>query len=328
MASSLTITSEQMFACILDGQGGAAALTREALDAWTSSLGTLWVHLNYTNHEHQDWLRRHSGLDELVVDALLVEDTRPRASALDGGLLLALRGVNLSPGADPEDMVSIRLWIEQGRIISARKRKLLSVSDITERLERGAGPASSGDFIETLVDRLTWHMSDTVDQFEDRLAEIEECVVGTARPDLRLELAAIRRQVITLRRYLAPQREAVSRIISEPAPWLDTENRQRLREDNDRLTRHIEDLDAVRERAAITQEEMLSRLSEQLNTRMYVLSILSAIFLPLGFLTGLFGINVGGIPGSGDSHAFWLFIVALGMVMSFQLVLLKWKRWF
>jgi hypothetical protein len=64
----------------------------------------------------------------------------------------------------------------------------------------------------------------------------------------------------------------------------------RIREVSDRLIRNIEDLDAVRGRAAVTQEELLSRLSEQMNSRMYVLSVVAAIFLPLGFLTGLLGI--------------------------------------
>jgi zinc transporter len=68
-----------------------------------------------------------------------------------------------------------------------------------------------------------------------------------------------------------------------------------LREEADRVVRYVEDLDSARERAAVTQEELVNRVSEQINSRTYVLSVAAAIFLPLGFLTGLFGINVGGI---------------------------------
>lgn len=328
MTSKLNITTEQLFSCVLNGEGGANHLSPEKLSTWDDNQGTLWVHINYAIPKHQEWLKRFSKLDELAIDALLAEDTRPRASTLNNGLLLALRGVNLSPGANPEDMVSIRMWIDGNRIISARKRTLHSVTDIVDMLDHNSGPVNSADFIVTLVDRLTWYMSDTIDQFEDKVAEIEESVIDASEADMRQELADIRRRVIMLRRYLAPQRDALSRIINEQVSWLDNSNRQKLREVNDRLTRHIEDLDALRERSAITQEEMLSRLSEQLNSRMYVLSILSAIFLPLGFLTGLFGINVGGIPGSDNSYAFWFFIGALILVMGFQLTILKRKKWF
>ena len=67
-----------------------------------------------------------------------------------------------------------------------------------------------------------------------------------------------------------------------------------MREVSDQLARYLEDLDEARDRAAVTQEELVNRLSEQMNNKMYILSIVAAIFLPLGFLTGLLGINVGG----------------------------------
>jgi len=101
----------------------------------------------------------------------------------------------------------------------------------------------------------------------------------------------------------------------------------KLREVSDRLVRHIENIDAVRERAAITQEELINRVSEQLNKRMYVLSVVAAIFLPLGFFTGLLGVNVGGIPGGDNPKAFLVFILLLIVVVIFQVLLFRWKKW-
>ncbi|NCC51248.1 MAG: hypothetical protein EOM20_08540 [Spartobacteria bacterium] len=64
------------------------------------------------------------------------------------------------------------------------------------------------------------------------------------------------------------------------------------------------------------------------NKRMYILSLVAALFMPLGFLTGLLGINVAGIPGAENPYAFMLFIVFLAVVVTGQLVLFKRKRWF
>ena len=178
-----------------------------------------------------------------------------------------------------------------------------------------------------LVDRLIWRMSETVDQFEDRVAELEEMVLAVDSSSLRYELATLRRQAISIRRYLAPEREALSRLIIEKVSWLDDGSRLQLREVNDRLIRHIEDIDAVRERAAVTQEELQSRLSEQMNSRMYVLSVVAAIFLPLGFLTGLLGVNVGGIPGTDYPMAFLVFTGMLVVVVVLQVLLFRWKKW-
>jgi zinc transporter len=86
-------------------------------------------------------------------------------------------------------------------------------------------------------------------------------------------------------------------------------------------------MDAVRERATVTQDELASRLSDQLNRRMYVLSIVAAIFLPLGFLTGLLGINVAGIPGAEYPKAFMVFTVGLFALVLFLVWLFRWKHW-
>ena len=124
------------------------------------------------------------------------------------------------------------------------------------------------------------------------------------------------------------QRDAFAKLIIEKITWLDEDSRLRLREVSDRLIRHIEDLDAVRERAAVTQEELLSRLSDQMNTRMYVLSVVAAIFLPLGFLTGLLGINVGGIPGTDNPWAFLMFLVFIIGIFIGQMLWFRSKKWF
>ena len=321
------MSSVDLHTILLDGRGGARHLAPDEVDAWSPEQGVLWVHLDYTNPDNRQWLEHQSGLDPLIVEALLVEETRPRATSVGEGLLIALRGVNLTPGADPDDMVAIRLWINRQRIISTQRRRMLSVADVVERLMAGRGPENAAECLVDLVDRLVGRMSDTVDQFEDRVAELEDQVLGEGGAVMRSELAKLRRQAITLRRYLAPQREALGRLGGELAGWLDQNGQLRLREVSDRLIRHIEDLDAVRERAAVVQEEVLGRMSEQMNSRMYVLSVVAAIFLPLGFLTGLLGINVGGIPGAEYPLAFEIFIAMLVLVVILQVLVFRWRNW-
>jgi zinc transporter len=317
-----------LYAYLLDGNGGGRRLDMAEIESWTPGQGVLWVHFDYTSEAARRWIRNQAGLEELVADALLTGETRPRATAIDDGLLLALRGINMNPGAEPDDMVSVRLWVDNERIISTRKRVLLSISDIAEKFDAGKGPTDTADFLVALADRIVWRMSDTVDQCEDLVADLEEQVLGEGHSSLRFDLATLRRQTITLRRYLAPQRDAFAKLITEKIAWLDDDSRLRLREVSDRLIRHIEDLDAVRERAAVTQEELLSRLSDQMNTRMYVLSVVAAIFLPLGFLTGLLGVNVGGIPGTENPRAFLLFLLFLVGIVVVQMLWFRHKKWF
>ena len=316
-----------LFAYVLDGTGAGKKVDWDEINAWLPDHGILWIHLDYSSSISQKWLAEKSGLDEVISDALTEEDSRPRCTPFHEGLLLGLRGVNLNPGADPEDMVGIRIWFEKDRIISARKRQILSISDMQTAIEQGNGPESMGDFLVESTGRIMERMRHVIDDLEDGVADLEDQILTTESHQFRTKLAALRRQAISLRRYLAPQREALSRLLTEKISWLDDSCRIRMREVSDQLARYLEDLDEARDRAAVTQEELVNRLSEQMNNKMYLLSIVAAIFLPLGFLTGLLGINVGGIPGADSKLGFTTFILLLFIVVAFQLWLFKKKKW-
>lgn len=313
---------------LFDGKGQGNPISLDEASHWTPKQGTLWIHLDYTDANARDWITEHSSLEPVVVDALLVEESRPRTALVKSGLLLALRGVNMAPGSNPEDMVAIRIWTDGQRIISTRKRRLLSVSDIADALEDGCGPANTSEFLVMLTDRLMARMQNTITDTEDEVADIEEQVIKADNYALRNRIALLRREIIALRRYLAPQREAMNQLQTDRINWLSQNDRHRLQEVTDQLIRYIEELDAVRDRAAVAQEELTNHLNEQMNNRMYVLSLVAGVFLPLGFLTGLLGINVGGIPGSENTEAFWIFCVILTTLVGLQLWIFKRKHWF
>ncbi|MBB3048326.1 zinc transporter [Litorivivens lipolytica] len=316
-----------IYAFLFDGDGGAKELQAEEIEGWAPDQGLLWLHFDYSKAEAQHWITEKSDLDPIAVSALLAEETRPRASVAGKTLLMALRGVNMNPGADPEDMVSIRLWSDGKRIISSRRRRLLSVDDIISKIRNGTGPTTAAEFIALLAAQLTARMHDAIDELEDQVAELEEQVLTESRQAMRAELSDMRRELIALRRYIAPQREALNRIQLDAPSWFDDMQKLRMRETADRLTLYIEVLDSVRERAGVAQEELNNQISEEANRRMYVLSIVAAIFLPLGFFTGLLGINVGGMPGADNGWAFWFVCGICVAVVVWEVLLFRRKQW-
>lgn len=316
-----------VFAFKLDGRGGGISLGFDEVKAWRPGSVTLWVHMDYTGREALDWLHRQSGLDPVIAEALTAEETRPRSLVHRGGLMLILRGVNLNPGSDPEDMVSVRLWIDANLIVTLRHRRVMAIDDLRKAVTDGNGPAGPGTFLEELCDRLVTRMGTIISEVDDAVNAIEDEVVTAQSYELRQKITAIRRSAISMRRYLAPQRDVMARLYTEKLEWLGESERRRLREISDRTTRYVEDLDAVREHATITQEELNNRLAEQMNRTMYLLSLVAGIFLPLGFLTGLLGINVGGIPGTGSKWAFIVFCGILAAVAGIEIWFFRRKRW-
>ena len=300
----MAINDALICAYAFDDSGRAVAIDSGALESRTTAAGWLWIHLDRTNQATEHWLRDSAGLEPLVIEALLEEETRPRCASIGDGLLVILRGVNLNVGADPEDMVSIRVWVDADRVITLRNRKVMAVQDLRDAIEKGDVPATPGALLIDIAAYMIDRMGPVLADLNDAVDELEEEVLEAPGHELRTKLSKIRRQAISLRRFLAPLREVLTRLQTDRTPLFDDMNRSHLREIADRLTRYVEELDSARDRAAITQEELAGRMADAMNKNMYVLSIVAGIFLPLGLLTGLLGINVGGIPGTENSWAF------------------------
>lgn len=316
-----------VIAFLLDKKGGAIELSYDELNNVDKNGKILWVHFDYSSPEAVNWITNKSEIDSIAIDALLTEETRPRTTILNDSILIALRGVNLNPNSKPEDMVSIRLYISTHLIISTRKRDILSVAEIIEILKKGIGPKSSSEFLTELIYRVTDRMEDVINQIEDRTNALEENLIDSTDLKFRNEILSVRREIIILRRYLFPQKEALNKLYNDKITWINEYERIEIRETNDQLMRHIEELDTIRDKISLIQEELANSLSDQVNKKMYILSIISAIFLPLTFLTGLLGINIGGIPGAQNDNAFYIFSIILVMVTSVQFYIFKKKKW-
>ena len=322
-----TLPDGLLHALLLDRKGGARSINADDIDTWRPEDGLLWLHFDVAEHSPAKWMQASLRLDSSITDALDADETRPRSLTFGDALLTVLRGVNLNPGEDPEDMVSIRLWIERDRIVSTRRRKLLSVQDLRERLEQGTGPATSGEFLSEIIGRLADRIGAFVDTMEDQLSAIEEVDGSEPVQARRRSLALLRRRVASVRRFVAPQRDALDRLYRNPGNLLSESEVSRLREEADRITRYLEDLDLARERAIVLQEELMNELAQLQNTRMYVLSVVAAIFLPLTFVTGLLGMNVGGLPGIDSPQGFLIALIVMVSTSAGMLIYFRYRKW-
>jgi len=312
---------------LIDKKGHGQAIDAANVLEWLPDQGLLWLHIDAADPHAGRWLSQESGLPQVAIDTLLAGETRPRSLVSEDGMLAVLRGVNTNPGADPEDMVSVRIWIDEYRIITSQRRRLLSIDDVGEALHAGNGPTRPGAFLVALIERLADRIGGFVNSIEDRMDEAEDEISSGKGPGFRQRLSALRRQIAEVRRFLAPQRDALDRLTRQNSASVTEADAHDLRQEADRITRFLEDLDLAKERAVVLQEELLSLIAQQQNARMYVLSVVAAIFLPLTFITGLLGMNVGGLPGLENSAGFAWSIVVMIVSGVGLLLFFRWKKW-
>ncbi|MBT8334112.1 MAG: zinc transporter ZntB, partial [Deltaproteobacteria bacterium] len=160
---------------IIDGNGGGEFLEIDNLeDVIESHDHLIWVHLNYSQTAAKDWVMSASWLDTVIKKNLLDDDSRPRSITHQNGVFLSLRGVNLNPGSDPEDMVAVRVWATERCIITSNRRKLISLEDIKESLLNKTGPYSAAGFITRLIDQLAFRAEVVIEQLEDTFEQVED----------------------------------------------------------------------------------------------------------------------------------------------------------
>lgn len=323
-----TESSGLLKAFILDGRGSGQEADWAAVRSWKPADGPIWIHLDAPHPEAVAWLRKDSGLDRSICDTLLAGPTRPQSHATPDGMVVILRGVNLNPSADPEDMISLRLWVDKHRMISLSRRRLEAITDLSEDIVKPGGPLDSADLMIGMAGHLLNRLAPTLDELSE-VIDVMEDQAGDVKPsELQGTLADKRSAIIALRRYIAPQKAAISEIGAMNLPIFKDSHHGMLRVLVERLTYSVDELDELRDRTRVIQDLLAGRQAETMNARMFTLSIITAIFLPLGLLTGLLGINVGGMPGANDERSFLIVCILLVIVTLAEMAALRRMKWF
>ena len=242
--------------------------------------------------------------------------------------MATLRGINFNPGAAPEDMVSMQLWSDGTRLVTLRRVPLQTPRDTLDELDAGTGPADAGALVTSLTEHMVHHMNAVIVDINEEIDRLEEFDMEEAdNADMLAQIAAIRRNCLGLQRHMGPQHVALEAISRDAPQWFEAHDRREIAETVALLRRFLDDIDVSKESAVVLMDELRARSLAAAERTNYLLTIVAAIFLPLTFLTGLLGINVGGMPGADDPAAFWLVVGLCAGIMLVQLALFRRWKW-
>jgi zinc transporter len=290
--------------CMVDGEG--RALSNGVRDAAPGAppAGFVWCHINGRVEQERRWLEEESvGLPRAAIVALTAVETRPRSDKIGHGALINLRGLGATPEDDDDPLVSIRLWAERNRVISVSFRTLAATELVRRKMEEGV-ILDPGDLISALATAITADLDPRVADLGDLIDACEADLHPDKAFAMRRTIARARSEAISYRRFVVPQRQALEKVSALDVDWLGTDDRFHLREASDRFARMAEELEAVRERSALLHEQLTDLRAEQIESRTLLLAIVALIFLPLTFITGLFGMNFDWIPYQHDGWGF------------------------
>ncbi|MDR7036500.1 magnesium transporter/zinc transporter [Methylobacterium sp. BE186] len=272
------------------------------LDAFGS--GFLWLHVDLKTANLAPLIDAGRVGPRALAEAVFRPDEHQRVTVEDGhvgGVVADLA----RPGAKPDEAGRLHFVMGPRSLVSGRRGPAESPDATRASAEKGQPIASPVLLLETMVGYVVASMAATGQRLSDEVDGIEDRVLDGRVRDDRRRLGPIRRSAVRLHRQLLGLAAVFRRLEEDDAaerlhgPTVATAARlaQRL----DALDR---DVNALAERARLLQEEVAARVAEESNRQLYVLSVLSALFLPPTFLTGLFGMNVKGLPFADDPHGF------------------------
>ncbi|MES1205188.1 MAG: CorA family divalent cation transporter [Pseudomonadota bacterium] len=303
--------------------GPVAPCGRDALPASGERGQPFWMHYNLTDTRTRRWLEQAVDIPQAAREVMLDPDARVHAQAQGDGLVVVLTDLHHDLRADPDGAGLLHIYFDQQRMISGRRHALKSVDHLRHALLEGLQAETPIGLFEELVLSLAETFGAVVNQIGDQVDEAEDKILAGRLHDQGTALGRMRRLLARLRRHVSADRAALTSMLTRLPRWCDAACRDRLRQAVEHVESVAQDIDLVQERTRLLQEEIAGRVGEATSKNLFVLSILTATFLPVTLVTGIFGMNVGGLPWLNDPSGFWwVGLVMVGAVVA-VLVLLR-----
>jgi zinc transporter len=265
--------------------------------------GWLWLHFNLADARACRWLTT-ADCPAPALALLLSSDNYQQLHADDSCVYGVFADLVRDFDRPTGDIGHLRFVMTDRMLISGRRRALHAVEAVRQAVEAGRRLPSAAALLEAIVEHVAEAIDRMADQFEVELDHIEERLLVDDIDDHRRRVGQLRRIAVRLHRQLAGLRTLFHRLEREEGDGLHGP----LRDCAGKLAQRLDGLDhdiiGIRERAHLLQEECATRLAEETTRHLHVLSIVTTLLLPPTLVTGLFGMNVRGLPFTETDQGF------------------------
>jgi magnesium transporter len=262
------------------------------------------------------------GLHHLALEDLGDAQQRSKAEQYDDHLFVVARMARLTPGLDL-DLEQMGVFLGRDFVITFHERPGDVLEPLRQRIRAGRGRIrqSGPDYLAySVVDAIVDHYFPVAEAYADRLDALEEEIVARPSRDTMTRLHAAKRELMALRRAVWPIHEALNALVREPGPLVARETLVYLRDTADHCHQVLDLVETYRDLGGSLTDLYLSTVSNRANGIMKVLTLFAAIFIPLSFITGVYGMNVEHPP----RVWWWTLPFAMSLMGATALGLLLW----
>ena len=311
---------------LLQEQGPAMPLSWNTKYDPDMATAPIWLHFNLADTRATNWIAACEAIPLDARELLLDHDALARHEIAENGLALVIGDLHHDFNGDPEGFGTLRVYIDRHMLITGRHRPLKAVDQLRREMVAGLEVTTSSDLFARLIELLAGTFQRVIKEHADIVDDAEDQILAGHVRDQGAELGRVRRLLARLRRHVNGERHALAQSLARVHRWAGNSDTTELRQAIERLDGTAQDLELVQERARLLQEEIGGRLGEATNRNLYLLSVMTTVLLPINLITGIFGMNTGGLPWSHTEDGFWHAVIFMLIGIAISLGLLRRNR--
>ncbi len=303
-------------------RSGGDELLAVALDPGVAG----WIDMNAEN-ETAERLLREQGFHPLAIEDTFTLQHQPRVEEYGDHLFVIVRGIDFNSEKAVEELQTLKLaaFLRQNLLITIHRKPLRSVREVRSRIEesRRALPGGVVQLLWSICDELIHLYFPIIDELGHRIETLEQEVLNDARHEHLQLILDLRRNLGTLRRTMLPHRSVFGHLANSRDAIFDATASLNFRDTLENVLRLTDAVDQQRDQLTNVKDTYLSVVSQRTNEIMKVLTLFSAIMLPLTFIAGIYGMNFEYIPELASRYGYFLVlgvmvVIAAGMVLWFR----------
>jgi magnesium transporter len=297
----------------------------ELLDAPLPEGASLWVDIEGRTRDYADRLLA-MGYHPLAVEDVFLLQHQPKLEEYPGYLFVIVRGIDVSRLR--LETLKLAAFLEPNRLVTCHRAPMRGIATVRRKLsDTGRARPNMPHLFYMICDELVDHYFPIVEEVGGEFEELEEEIFENPRQQQLERIQELRRRMSTLRRVLLPHRQIFNRLASRQHAIISEQEAIYFRDLYDSIFRLLEAADHQREQLASAKDTYLSAIAQRTNDVMKVLTLFSALLLPLTFITGIYGMNFEVLPGAGWRWGFYIVLGGMGLLAGGMILWFRRKRW-
>ncbi len=304
--------------------------TEQIRDSLATGEGLLWLDMEDVTNEDAELLSNVFCFHPLAVaDCASKNIHPPKIDDFERYLFIIVHGINYHIESDVVETTELALFLGKNYVVTSHDIPMRSVSSILDRVRKDGRPMGRGvDFLaHDLIDALVDNFMPTIQEMDEKSDQLEAEVLHEPKRETLMSIMQLKRSILALTRVTLPQREIMNGLSRGDYPFISERAQIYYRNIYDHLVR-IEMLTlGLRDMAESVLSTYLSSVSNRMNEVMKVLTLIATIFIPLTFITGIYGMNFANMPELEWRYGYFVILTAMAVIGISLAVYFKRRRW-